>query len=344
MKKVVPLVICVDMYRQLSDTDHLDLMAVLGCDCFDVRGIVLDQMRRTKNVTYDGVDYIRFFLKMAGREDIPVYPGVKEPMRSRTDFDRDDEPGISFLRQTMADTPGLTILNWASLADTVIAWHGADEAARQNVESICASLGWFDNRHYTDGAPARLQDDCNVDYDPIAFTEALTCGMPLLWYPVGYAAWLFEGQQYLAGRPEPMARWLSRELYHYHLCREYAYRPKGGSLYAYATMQPDCVIEPQVIEDAGADLMQIDREDIASRPIRMWETGGFYYLACQARNEPAPGVEVNRYRVTYSWQGKHPHLNEITESPDGIPVIRNGDMQSLRTFLLDCLGRFFRTL
>lgn len=345
-----PVVVCVDMYRQLSDTDHLDLLCVLNHDSFNVVGIVIDCHRQTVGVEYEGVEYVKSFLKLAGFPKIPVVAGMKNPIESIND--PVESEGVDLLIEMIKSNPGLIVFCWASMSDMILAWSRLDQKYRKNLRSVYGVLGWFDQRVHPSAndskmntltSSTRLQDDNNVIYDRIAFMESFNNDLPFVWAPVGHVGWLYhEAQEFVRSMKHPVAQWLSRELYHFHLQRELILKEKGGMEYFYGTHRDHLIGKEDPPEGAPINsirqaLKNVDKDDLWTRPIRMWETPVIYHAAKNVEGKPCPGISENTYTISLSWKDNWPYLNSYEKSNKGTPILTSPKPDILKNFVEECL-------
>jgi hypothetical protein len=243
------------------------------------------------------------------------------------------------------------------MSDTVIAWKGLEQKYKSNLWRAYGNLGWFDRQVHAgkvqtnwpgeEGTPTRLQDDTNVEYDPGAFFEAMTGDLPFWWYPVGRGRWLWRDvQDAVRGLRQDLAIWLGRELFMHHVVREigtYGMTDDNGIYFRthrdYLMNVAPPVHHPRITDPYRA-ICNLDREDLATRPIQMWETGSTYHAACSIQGLPAPAVHEEHFRLKMEWRDGWPFLVEKEADPAGRPVLVDPVPEEMRRFCLECMKRY----
>lgn len=347
--EAVPVVLSADIYHELSDFDQLDLLILLARPEFEIRGIILDQMRSEwgKGRKHSG-DYLRSVLTMAGRPDIPVIIGVPQ---SLTDVEGDvakfrDCESVQFLLRVMEEQKGLIVFNWASVTDVTAAYLCSDRRQRAGLKCVYGNLGWYKRALYPEPVETGLQKECNVMYDPLAFETAFKNDMPLVWLACNEGAWMFDFARYITDKTGSVARWLSRELYHYHIIRELKSIPRGGHAKYFMTMREELFNQDhpkpgRPLEDPVTELERMDRDDLGSRPIRLYQTGSTYHATCMACGIPPTGIREKREKFDISRQDGVLCFSNYRKDPNGTIILCDQKETVMEGFLSESLQGYF---
>ncbi|MEM6391209.1 MAG: hypothetical protein AAF797_00250 [Planctomycetota bacterium] len=310
-----PVVLIADIYYELSDFDQLDLAVLLARPEFNVRGIMVDQMRTEWGARQHDPSYLQGLCRRFGHGDVPVIAGVSEPLSS-PGVDWAEQPAVQFLHEQMREAEGdLVVFCWASMTDVMAAWNSADPATRDGLAAVYAHIGWYHEEIYPHGIKTRRQWENNVQLDQAAFFALFASDAPVVWLPCNVGAWYYPLHQRFADKRGELYRWLERELYHYKLIRDLKARREGGrQLYFVsdrdcALFNPDQPAPPEQLGDPIRVLETMDRPDIERRPVLIYETASTYHAVCTHHGRSADGLRVIRSDLAFGL------------GDDGVPVM-----------------------
>lgn len=310
-----PVILIADIYYELSDFDQLDLAVLLARPEFDVRAIVVDQMRTEWGQRRHDPGYLRGLCAKFGRGDIPVVSGVPHPLDTEG-VDWAGQPAVALLHREMRRARGdLCVFCWSSMTDIMAAWNSADARTRDGLASVYAHIGWYHEEIYPHGVKTDRQWENNVQLDQAAFLALFDADVPVVWLPCNVGAWYYPLHQRFADKPGGLYRWFERELYHYKLIRDLKARREGGrQLYFVsdrdcAQFDPDHPTPPERLGDPIRVLETMDRPDIERRPVLMYETASTYRAVCVHHGRQPRGLRVVRSDLRF----------EVGD--DGVPVM-----------------------
>ncbi|PIZ43716.1 MAG: hypothetical protein COY42_15295 [Armatimonadetes bacterium CG_4_10_14_0_8_um_filter_66_14] len=193
----VPILYSTDLFHPHDDPDdHYDLATLFALEEFDLKGIILDLGATQKERI--GEPPIRQ-MEAITRREVAYAIGLSQPLRSADDKKRDEpkefQGGVELILSVLKESPEkVVVFTTGSVRDVVAAFNREPALLRDRVSAVYFNAG---------RGPDGNQDECNVNYDPVAYGRLFESGLPLSWCPCfggnGYATFFKADQETVVG-------------------------------------------------------------------------------------------------------------------------------------------------
>jgi hypothetical protein len=177
----IPIIHCTDLFHPHVDPDdHYDLACLFAVQKFDIRGIVLDGHggRDRNQLQHCGRPAVEQMIRITGRK-APYAIGLQAKLKDRADKALDDrqefQGGVRLILSALRHADQPVVINLTgSATDAAAAFNREPQLMRQKVRAVYIHAG---------NGPDGVQDEYNVQLDPLAYVRLLESGLPIYWCP-----------------------------------------------------------------------------------------------------------------------------------------------------------------
>jgi len=173
----IPAIHSTDLFHPHGDPDdHYDLATAFAIDELDLKAVILDlgeqQATRSGKRAVDQMNHI------AGR-NVPCAIGLSRKFRTPTDTGRDEpaqfQQGVELLLSVLRQSKQKVVITaTGSCRDVAAAFNREPELLKSKVRAVYINIG---------RGPGQSQQECNVNYDPLAYQRMFEADLPLYWCP-----------------------------------------------------------------------------------------------------------------------------------------------------------------